>query len=215
MQCHRIEELLELLEAAWLAEQDLSLVQFVGKIAQEAGFAGPLTELSDDMLIYQLKMRDKDQQEKFPKIPFQTQFIRSLNEGDGTDKGGPDSLGLDSFTNELKEGIDWHEEEPFKLPPSDVAAAEHPEIVKENQVNGPSDRCNAIDKEHLPVVKAGNFLDISKENVEENQINNLLHQGGEEADKEVDPERHLGHHEDLDIIEIEADVFFHFNLQKW
>ena len=68
MQCHRIEELLELLEAAWLAEQDLSLVQFVGKIAQEAGFTGPLTELSDDMLIYQLKMRDKGQQEMIPGL---------------------------------------------------------------------------------------------------------------------------------------------------
>ena len=68
MQCHRIEELLELLEAAWLAEQDLSLVQFVGKIAQVAGFTGPLTELSDDMLIYQLKMRDKGQQEMIPGL---------------------------------------------------------------------------------------------------------------------------------------------------
>ena len=68
MQCHRIEELLELLEAAWLAEQDLSLVQFVGKIAQEAGFTGPLTELSDDVLIYQLKMRDKGQQEMIPGL---------------------------------------------------------------------------------------------------------------------------------------------------
>ena len=29
MQCHRIEELLELLQAAWLADQDLSLVQFL------------------------------------------------------------------------------------------------------------------------------------------------------------------------------------------
>lgn len=159
--------------------------------------------------------RDKDQQEKFPDIPVQTQFIRSLNEGDGTDKGGSDSLGLDSFTNELKEGIDWHEEEPFKLSSSDVATAKHPEIVKENQVNGPPYRCDAIDKEHLTVVEASNFLDISKENVEENQIDNLLHQGGEEADKEVHSKGHLGHHEDLDIIEIEADVFFHFNLQKW
>ena len=68
MQCHRIEELLELLQATWLADQDLSLVQFVSKIAQEAGFTGPLTELSDDMLIYQLKMRDKSQQEMIPGL---------------------------------------------------------------------------------------------------------------------------------------------------
>ena len=57
--------------------------------------------------------RDKDQQEKFPDIPVQTQFIRSLNEGDGTYKGGSDSLGLDSFTNELKEGIDWHDDKYY------------------------------------------------------------------------------------------------------
>jgi uncharacterized protein len=68
MQCHRIEELLELLQTAWLAEQDLSLVQFVGKLAKEAGFTGPLDELSDDMLIYQLKMRDKGQQEMIPGL---------------------------------------------------------------------------------------------------------------------------------------------------
>ena len=68
MQCHRIEELLELLQAAWLADQDLSLVQFLEKMAQEAGFSGPLRELSDDMLIYQLKMRDKGQQEMIPGL---------------------------------------------------------------------------------------------------------------------------------------------------
>ncbi|MBP8220938.1 MAG: YihD family protein [Aeromonadaceae bacterium] len=68
MQCHRIEELLELLQAAWLADQDLSLVQFLEKMAQEAGFSGPLRELSDDTLIYQLKMRDKGQQEMIPGL---------------------------------------------------------------------------------------------------------------------------------------------------
>ena len=68
MQCHRIEELMELLQAAWLADQDLSLIQFLEKIAQEAGFSGPLRELSDDMLIYQLKMRDKGQQEMIPGL---------------------------------------------------------------------------------------------------------------------------------------------------
>ena len=68
MQCHRIEELLELLQAAWVADQDLSLVQFLEKMAQEAGFSGPLRELSDDTLIYQLKMRDKGQQEMIPGL---------------------------------------------------------------------------------------------------------------------------------------------------
>ena len=68
MQCHRIEELLVLLQAAWLGDQDLRLVQFLEKEAQEAGFSGPLRELSDDTLTYQLKMRDKGQQEMIPGL---------------------------------------------------------------------------------------------------------------------------------------------------
>ena len=68
MQCHRIEELLELLQPAWIKEQDLSLVQFVAKLAQEAGFEGPLSELTDDMLIYHLKMRESDKQAMIPGL---------------------------------------------------------------------------------------------------------------------------------------------------
>lgn len=48
MQCHRIEELLELLQDEWLKDQDLSLLQFLQKMAQEAGFAEPLETISDD-----------------------------------------------------------------------------------------------------------------------------------------------------------------------
>lgn len=68
MQCHRIEELLALLEPAWLKDQDLSLMQFLAKLAAEAGFQGPLSELSDEVLIYQLKMRDKGSQEMIPGL---------------------------------------------------------------------------------------------------------------------------------------------------
>ncbi len=68
MQCHRIEELLELLQPAWIKEQDLSLVQFVAKLAEEAGFEGPLSELTDDMLIYHLKMRESDKQAMIPGL---------------------------------------------------------------------------------------------------------------------------------------------------
>ena len=50
MQCHRIEELLELLQPAWIKEQDLSLVQFVA------------------MLIYHLKMRESDKQAMIPGL---------------------------------------------------------------------------------------------------------------------------------------------------
>lgn len=68
MQCHRIEELLELLQPAWIKEQDLSLLQFVGKLAKEAGFDGPLSELTDDVLIYHLKMRDADKAALIPGL---------------------------------------------------------------------------------------------------------------------------------------------------
>ncbi|MGL5031283.1 MAG: YihD family protein [Aeromonas sp.] len=68
MQCHRIEELLELLQPAWIKEQDLSLVQFVTKLANEAGFDGALSELTDDVLIYHLKMRGSDKQALIPGL---------------------------------------------------------------------------------------------------------------------------------------------------
>ncbi|MFC3912800.1 YihD family protein [Pseudaeromonas sharmana] len=68
MQCHRIEELMELLQQEWLADQDLSLMAFLDKIANEAGFSQPLRELSDDVLIYQLKMRSKGSQEMIPGL---------------------------------------------------------------------------------------------------------------------------------------------------
>jgi Uncharacterized protein conserved in bacteria len=68
MQCHRIEELLELLQAEWLADQDLSLLQFLGKVAGEAGFPEPLEKITDDVLIYQLKMRSKGQSEMIPGL---------------------------------------------------------------------------------------------------------------------------------------------------
>ncbi|WP_024871818.1 YihD family protein [Tolumonas lignilytica] len=68
MQCHRIEELLELLQGEWLQDQDLSLLQFLQKVATEAGFNEPLTTISDDTLIYQLKMRSRDQSEMIPGL---------------------------------------------------------------------------------------------------------------------------------------------------
>lgn len=56
MQCHRIEELIELLTPVWLENQELNLTEMLAKLAKESGFNGELTELSDDSLIYQLKM---------------------------------------------------------------------------------------------------------------------------------------------------------------
>ena len=68
MQYHRINELLELLKQEWMTEQNSSLVSFLAKLAEEAGHTGSLTDLSDDSLIYHLKMRSRDEQEMIPGI---------------------------------------------------------------------------------------------------------------------------------------------------
>ncbi len=68
MQCHRIEELLELLQDEWLKDQDLSLLQFLIKIANEAAYPDALDTISDDTLIYQLKMRSRPETEMIPGL---------------------------------------------------------------------------------------------------------------------------------------------------
>ncbi len=40
MKCHRVNELIELLHPAWQQEPDLNLVQFLQKLAAEAGLRG-------------------------------------------------------------------------------------------------------------------------------------------------------------------------------
>tara|TARA_R110001583_G_scaffold51161_2_gene159698 strand:- start:22109 stop:22372 length:264 start_codon:yes stop_codon:yes gene_type:complete len=66
MQCHRINEILELIEPYWLKNQDLSLMEVLAKLSQEAGFEEPLEKLSDEVIIYHLKM---DQTEEGAMIP--------------------------------------------------------------------------------------------------------------------------------------------------
>lgn len=68
MVCHRIEELVELLTPAWENESDLNLLQFLEKLGKEAGFTGELNHLSDEVLIYHLKMRNTDSNEAIPGI---------------------------------------------------------------------------------------------------------------------------------------------------
>jgi len=68
MNQHRINELLELLKADWLQDSDLNLLEFIGKLAQEAGFNGDLSSLTDDVLIYHLKMRNSDSKEPIPGL---------------------------------------------------------------------------------------------------------------------------------------------------
>lgn len=68
MKCHRVEELLELLEPEWHKDSELNLIQFILKLANEAGYKGPLEELTDDILIYHLKMRNSAKDEVIPGI---------------------------------------------------------------------------------------------------------------------------------------------------
>ncbi|MFB9137425.1 YihD family protein [Vibrio olivae] len=68
MKCHRIEELLELLEPEWHKDQELNLIEFVVKLAQEAGYKGALEELTDDVLIYHLKMRNSNKEAMIPGL---------------------------------------------------------------------------------------------------------------------------------------------------
>lgn len=68
MKCHRLNEVLELLQPYWSKEPDLNLTQILQKIADEAGFDKPVAELTDEVIIYHLKMKDKDKLEPIPGI---------------------------------------------------------------------------------------------------------------------------------------------------
>ncbi|AFI87340.1 YihD family protein [Aggregatibacter actinomycetemcomitans] len=68
MKCHRLNEVLELLQPYWSKDSDLHLMQILQKIADEAGFDKPLTELPDEVIIYHLKMAGKDKFEPIPGI---------------------------------------------------------------------------------------------------------------------------------------------------
>ncbi|RTZ13982.1 DUF1040 family protein [Vibrio aquaticus] len=83
MKCHRIEELLELLEPEWQKDQELNLLQMIVKLAQEAGYEGKLEGLTDDVLIYHLKMRNSAKDEMIPGLKkdqeddFKTAILRA------------------------------------------------------------------------------------------------------------------------------------------
>ncbi|OLQ94901.1 hypothetical protein BIY21_07880 [Vibrio ponticus] len=68
MNCHRIEELLELIGPEWQKDQELNLLQFIVKLAKEAGYKGELEDLTDDVLIYHLKMRNSAKDEMIPGL---------------------------------------------------------------------------------------------------------------------------------------------------
>ncbi|WP_145564380.1 YihD family protein [Yersinia aldovae] len=83
MKCHRVNELIELLHPAWQQEPDLNLVQFLQKLSDEAGFEGEFSELTDDILIYHLKMRGSESTEVIPGLKkdyeedFKTALLRA------------------------------------------------------------------------------------------------------------------------------------------
>ncbi|CAM3890677.1 hypothetical protein VA7868_04498 [Vibrio aerogenes CECT 7868] len=68
MKCHRIEELLELLEPEWQKDSELNLMQFILKLAEEAGYHEAIESLTDDVLIYHLKMRNSSKDEMIPGL---------------------------------------------------------------------------------------------------------------------------------------------------
>ena len=69
MKCHRLNEVLELLQPYWSKKDtEMNLVQILQSIADEAGFDKPLAELSDEVIIYQLKMRDAGKYDPIPGI---------------------------------------------------------------------------------------------------------------------------------------------------
>ncbi|ENM5759477.1 YihD family protein [Vibrio mimicus] len=83
MKCHRVEELLQLLEPEWHQDSELNLIQFLLKLAQEAGYQGALEDLTDDVLIYHLKMRNSAKDEVIPGLKkdyeddFKTAILRA------------------------------------------------------------------------------------------------------------------------------------------
>ncbi len=83
MNCKRLNEVIELLQPAWQKEPELNLMQFLQKLATEAGYTGELNDLSDDILIYHLKMRDSAKEAVIPGIQkdyeedFKTALLRA------------------------------------------------------------------------------------------------------------------------------------------
>jgi uncharacterized protein YihD (DUF1040 family) len=68
MKCHRIEELIELMEPEWQKDQELNLLEFIITLSKEAGYEGKLEDLTDDVLIYHLKMRNSQKDEMIPGL---------------------------------------------------------------------------------------------------------------------------------------------------
>ena len=83
MQSHRINEILELIKPYWLKNQELSLLEILKLISTESRFDKPMTELTDEVIIYQLKMDQTEKDEMIPGIAkdceddFQTALLKA------------------------------------------------------------------------------------------------------------------------------------------
>lgn len=83
MKCKRLNEVLELLQFYWSKDSGLSLMEILQKIANESGFQKPLNELTDEVIIYQLKMDGTDKYEPIPGLKkdyeedFKTALLRA------------------------------------------------------------------------------------------------------------------------------------------
>lgn len=80
MKCHRLNELISLLQPAWQQDPDLNLLEFLQKLADEAGFKQSMNELTDDVLIYHLKMRGSEKNAEIPgmKKDYEDDFKTAL-----------------------------------------------------------------------------------------------------------------------------------------
>ena len=68
MKYHRLNEIIELLQPEWQKVPDMNLLQLLATLAAEMKFAGELAALSDDALIYHLKMRNSAKDDMIPGL---------------------------------------------------------------------------------------------------------------------------------------------------
>ncbi|PKH03898.1 hypothetical protein CXF72_03940 [Psychromonas sp. MB-3u-54] len=68
MQSDRVNEVIELLKPYWLKNKELSLIETLVRLTQESGFDKPLEQLSDEVIIYHLKMDQTKAGEMIPGI---------------------------------------------------------------------------------------------------------------------------------------------------
>ena len=83
MPSHRVNEVIELLKPYWLKNKELSLMETLVLLSQESGFDKPLEQLSDEIIIYHLKMDQTEAGEMIPGIAkdceddFQTALLKA------------------------------------------------------------------------------------------------------------------------------------------